>query len=200
MLHSRYILIPGKVSSETRGNVKSGETPVSDGIVSQDWRGGHKGALLVHTSTEYTDEVTRNLGYNISRCCRGAYMKGEQSMMCPLCQKDMPILRKDTCNSRACSKTYARILFFCPTDDVWMSLEIPHQQSQSQPTHVSQAPCSPHAPQKPQEPQYPQPQPASQSQISEQLPQHPIQVHQFPQIPRTPFPPFPATPPHTPRR
>jgi hypothetical protein len=48
-------------------------------------------------------------------------------MNCPKCGKEMILKNKDTSNNPENGKQYDRAVYWCEADDVWISLEIPQE-------------------------------------------------------------------------
>lgn len=46
-------------------------------------------------------------------------------MNCPICKKEMEIKGKDISNNPENGRQYTRITYWCKSDDIWVSTEIP---------------------------------------------------------------------------
>ena len=43
----------------------------------------------------------------------------------PSCQQIMTLLKQDESTNQANGKKYNRVIYLCPKDDVWITIEIP---------------------------------------------------------------------------
>ena len=51
-------------------------------------------------------------------------------MQCPVCHKEMTVNQKDTSTNFKNSQEYSRTVYLCPSDDVWISIEIPRRNNE----------------------------------------------------------------------
>lgn len=52
-------------------------------------------------------------------------------MKCPVCEKDMTMMKQDTSRSKLQEKRYDRTIYGCQDDDAWVTVEVPQRQELS---------------------------------------------------------------------